>query len=210
MIKTLKEILVPIASNSMVLVPAGTYLVNKGLTQYSYEYPGLENYRIDGSEIEKYPDFFAEVPSDEPEMYEIIRLFSDLLDRQDMNDVISSIEKTDHETIARIRKFFGGDDVADLKRQIKELETKLFLAEMSKTVPYTQPIHPNPYTPIGVPNSNCAVCGIDFNKNTNYACMSSACPNRAFYFSTTSDKVTETNPNPAGTTVTYIYKKNEE
>lgn len=203
MIKTLKEILVPVASSKIVVVPAGTYLENKGFDKYSYQYPGLENYHIDGSEIVKYPEIFMEVPSDEPEMYEIIRLFSDLLDRQDMTDVISSIEKTDNETIARIRKFFGGDDVADLKKQIKELETKLFVAEMNRATPYVQPTHPNPF--IGT-KSSCAVCGIDFSKNMNYCCMNSACPNRVIYCSTSTDTAKEF---PTGT-VNYTYKKNEE
>ena len=205
--KTLKEIFVPAASNRMIVVPAGTYLINKGFDKYVYEYPGLEHFHIEGSEIEKYPEIFIDVVDDEPEIYEIVRKFSDLLDRQDMQETISSIEKSDVETIARIRKFFGGEDVADLKRQIKELETKLFLVEMSKTVPYTQPIHPNPYTPIGVPNSNCAVCGIDFNKNTNYVCGNSACPQRTFYFSTTTG---DTTAFPSVPDVNYTIKKEEE
>jgi hypothetical protein len=198
MIKTIKEILIVRPDNKPLLIPAGTYLSHELGDKYFFQYPGAEEIYMEGNIIVDLSDRFVEVHTEEPEIYHIIRKFSDLLDRQDMMEIVSSIELTDQETITRIRRFFGGDDSAELKRQIKELETKLFLAEMNKATPYVQPLqHPQ--------SKECKVCGIDFNKNMNYCCMSSACPNRAIFYSTTSDTAKEF----IGT-VNYTVKKDEE
>ena len=198
MIKTIKEILIVIPDNKHLLIQAGTYLSHELGDKYFFQYPGAEEIYMEGNIIVDLSDRFVEVHTEEPEIYHIIRKFSDLLDRQDMMEIVSSIELTDQETITRIRRFFGGDDSAELKRQIKELETKLFLAEMNKATPYVQPLqHPQ--------SKECKVCGIDFNKNMNYCCMSSACPNRAIFYSTSSDTAKEF----IGT-VNYTVKKDEE
>lgn len=198
MIKTIKEILIVRPDNKPLLIPAGTYLSHELGDKYFFQYPGAEEIYMEGNIIVDLSDRFVEVHTEEPEIYHIIRKFSDLLDRQDMMEIVSSIELTDQETITRIRRFFGGDDSAELKRQIKELETKLFLAEMNKATPYVQPLqHPQ--------SKECKVCGIDFNKNMNYCCMSSACPNRAIFYSTSSDTAKEF----IGT-VNYTVKKDEE
>ncbi len=199
MIKTIKEILIVRPDNKPLLIPAGTYLSHEPGDKYFFQYPGAEEIYMEGNIIVDLSDRFVEVHTEEPEIYHIVRKFSDLLDRQDMMDIVSSIELTDKETIFRIRKFFGGDDVTDLKRQIKELETKMFLAEMNKATPYVQPLqHPQ--------STGCKVCGIAFNKNMNYVCMSSACPNRAIFYSTSTDTAKEF---PVGA-VNYTLKKNEE
>lgn len=202
MIKTIKEILIVRTDKKPLTIPAGTYLSHEAGDKYFFQYPGAEEIYMEGNIVVDMPDRFVEVHEEEPEIYHIVRKFSDLLDRQDMESIISSVELTDHETISRIRKFFGGDDIVELKKQIKELETKLFLSEMSKAAPYTPHTPPNPF--IGT-KPTCAVCGIDFSKNMNYCCMNSACPNRVVYCSTSTDTAREF---PG--TINYTHKKNEE
>lgn len=204
MIKTIKEILIVRPDNKPLLIPAGTYLSHEVGDRYFFQYPGAEEIYMEGNNIAEFSDRFVEVHTEEPEIYYIIRKFSDLLDRQDMEGIVSSIELTDNETISRIRKFFGGDDVTELKRQIKELETKLFLAEMNKATPYVQPGWIQPFDQ--PKSTGCKVCGIDFSKNTNYVCMNSACPSRVIFCSTSTDTAKEF---PVGA-VNYTLKKNEE
>ena len=207
MIKTLKEILIKKDDGKLTLIPAGTYLINKGFDKFYFLHPDASDIYMESWHIEELPDRFIEVVSDEPEIYEIIKKFSDLLDRQDIQDVFDSIEKLDDETIQRIRKFFDVSNVKDLVDKVKDLESQLFLEKLKNgnQNPFSVPtpvIPGNPYV-----SQTCQTCGIDFGKNMNYVCMNSACPSRIIWCSTTSDT---TNTYPAGSNASYTIKKEEE
>ena len=206
MIKTIKEILVSL-DNKMHVAPAGTYLINRGFDKYYFLLEDLKDTYLETRHIENMPGFFIEVVSDEPEVYGLIRKFSDLLDRQDIDDILNSIDLTDNETVKRIRNFFGGGESAiELRIKIKDLETQLFLEKAKKTggeIYPSRPGHVAPYVGAFV----CQVCGIDMTKNTNYVCGNSACPSRTIWFSTTSDTA---NSLPPYTNVSNTTKKEEE
>jgi hypothetical protein len=207
MIKTLKEILIKKEDGKLILIPTGTYLINKGFDdKFYFLHPDASDLYMESWHIEELPDRFIEVVSDEPEIYEIIRKFSDLLDRQDIRAVFDSIEKVDDETIQRIRKFFNVANVKELEDKVKDLETQLFAERMKQWTSPHAPINPLPNPYVSHPNT-CQTCGIDFGKNTNYVCMNSACPSRTIWCSTSTDT---TNTYPAGSNASYTIKKDEE
>jgi predicted Zn-ribbon and HTH transcriptional regulator len=206
MIKTTKEILLKEESGKVILIPAGTYLENREEGKWFFTYPDASHVYMDSESIEKFTDRFAHVSNDEPEIYEIIRKFSDLLDRQDIKVIVASIEETDPETMNRIYKFFGTSNIKELEDKVKDLETQLFAERMKQwTSPHT-PINPLPNPYVSQPIT-CQTCGIDFSKNTNYVCMNSACPSRTIWCSTSTDT---TNTFPAGSNASYTIKKDEE
>jgi hypothetical protein len=202
MIKTLKEILIKKENGKLAVIPTGTYLLNKGFGKFYFLHPDASDVYMESQDIEEFSDRFIEVVSDEPEIYEIIRKFSDLLDRQDIRDVFDSIEKVDDETIQRIRKFFNVANVKELEDKVKDLESQLFIEKLKNgnSNPFT-----SPYTVPGT--TTCQTCGIDFGKNMNYVCMNTACPSRVVWCATSSDT---TNAYPAGSNASYTIKKEEE
>lgn len=130
MIKTIKEILFATTEQKAVMIPAGTYLWQVG-NRYYFQSLGLEEYFIEISKVESWPDHFVEVSNDEPEIRKMFFDFSALLDRLDIQQIIETIYKAEPEIIDKIRKFFGGEDAEEFKNKIKDLETRLFLEQFT-------------------------------------------------------------------------------
>jgi hypothetical protein len=205
--------------NKIVLIEVGSSLspsfpeADKYITSATNNDNQLIVCFLDARLVESNPEFFTLCSGNETVLYSLLDDLDRFFKERETEDGLA--EKT-YQRILGILKI--KDEIAELKQENSRLQNEIFVLKLNNgnywiapsTAPWTQPYNPNPLTPpYGNPTSQCSVCGIDFSKNTNYVCLSSACPSRIMWSSSavgtttfespTSTKVSFTNAGITGT-----------